>query len=330
MLSREMTFRTVVELPKMERTMQLGDCFVFLGSCFAEHIGRRFGEYGLPVLCNPTGVLYNPLSLLRVVQGAAGDDSRWPVFQHDGRWYCWLAGTQLSAADEAACRSLMTGVFHALRQALAESAYLFITLGTNVCYRLRESGLVVTNCHKMPAARFEEFSLGVGECTQALLQLVDAARALNPALRVVFTVSPYRYAKYGFHGSQLSKAVLLLGAEDVCRQREMCTYLPIYEIFMDELRDYRFYAEDMVHPAPVAVDYVWHRLVKACMAPQLQAYLTDYEPLRRGQAHRLSDPDSPQSQAFLQRTEALRKSLAEKYDVKGFSHPFPSPPINSH
>ena len=93
----------------MERLMQLGDRFVFLGSCFAEHIGRRFGEYGLPVLCNPTGVLYNPLSLLRVVQSAAGEDAPWPVFEHDARWYCWLAGTQLSAGDEAACRRLMTG-----------------------------------------------------------------------------------------------------------------------------------------------------------------------------------------------------------------------------
>ena len=323
MLSREKTFRTVVELPEMERQMQLGDSFVFLGSCFAEHIGRRFSEYGMPVLCNPTGVLYNPLSLLRVVQGAGEEDCSWPVFQHEGRWYCWLAGTQLSADDESECRRLMADVFRRLRLALSDAAYLFVTLGTSVCYRLRESDLVVTNCHKMPASQFEEFSLGVGECTSALLQLVDAARALNPSLRVVFTVSPYRYAKYGFHGSQLSKAVLLLGADAVCRQRESCLYLPIYEIFMDELRDYRFYAEDMVHPAPVAVDYVWHRLVEECMSPQLQTYLADYEPLRRSLAHRPVNPDSPQYQAFQQKTENLRKALAGKYSFIALSHPMP-------
>ena len=324
MLSSEMTFRTVVELPKMERLMQLGDRFVFLGSCFAEHIGRRFAEYGLPVLCNPTGVLYNPLSLLRVVQGTAEEtDSHWPVFQHEGRWYCWLAGTQLVADDEASCRRLMTNVFEGLRKALSESTYLFITLGTNVCYRLRENNLVVTNCHKLPASLFEDYSLGVGECAQALLQLLEAARALNPTLRVVFTVSPYRYAKYGFHGSQLSKAVLLLAVEEVCRHCDWCMYLPIYEIFMDELRDYRFYAEDMIHPAPVAVDYVWHRLVQEYMTPQLQTYLTDYEPLRRALAHRPVNTDSPQYQAFLQKIETMREALALKYDHRILSPSFP-------
>ncbi len=324
MLSREKTFRTVVGMPKMNPVMQLGDRFVFLGSCFAEYVGRRFAEYGLPVLCNPFGVLYNPLSLLAAVQGAARGDKVDPsVFLQDGVWHSWLASSLVAAADEASCRRLMAGLYEELHQSLSQASFLFVTLGTRVCYRLRETGQVVANCHKMPSALFEEYALGVGECAEALIQLVDEAHGLNPDLQVVFTVSPYRYAKYGFHGNQLSKSVLLLGIDEACRARERCTYLPVYEIFMDELRDYRFYAEDMCHPSPVAVDYIWERMVGECMDARLQAYLSDYEPLRRAQAHRPLNPDSPQYQAFLQKTEAMRRALAGKYDSPASPHPLP-------
>ena len=324
MLSREKTFRTVVGMPKMERVMQLGDRFVFLGSCFAEHIGRRFAEYGLPVLCNPFGVLYNPLSLLTAVQGAAlKDEAHHSVFFQDGTWHSWSAGSQVSATDEASCRQLMASLYDELHQALGRASFLFVTLGTRVCYRLTETGQVVANCHRMPAAQFEEYAIGVGECAEVLTQLVDEARGMNPDLQIVFTVSPYRYAKYGFHGNQLSKSVLLLGVEEVCSRRDRCTYLPIYEIFMDELRDYRFYAEDMCHPSPVAVDYVWNRLVEECMDTRLQAYLSDYEPLRRALAHRPFNPDSPQYHDFLQKIESMRKVLAGKYGYSISPHSLP-------
>lgn len=314
MLSREKTFRTLVGIPKMERAMQLGDSFVFLGSCFAEHMGSRLAEYGLPVLCNPFGVLYNPQSLLMAVQGAV-DEGYIPqsLFQREGAWYSWAAGTQVFANDKSSACRLMDRLCADLRGALSRASFLFVTLGTRVCYRLRQTGMVVANCHKMPSSLFEAYALGVEEATNTLAQLVDTAHSLNPNLQIVFTVSPYRYAKYGYHGNQLSKAVLLLGCEAVCQSRAHCTYLPVYEIFMDELRDYRFYAEDMLHPAPAGIDYVWSRLKEECMDALLQVYLEDYEPLRRALAHRPSDPDSPLFQAFQQRTEALRDALMAKY-----------------
>jgi len=314
MFGKEMPFRTVVEMPKMKRIMQLGDSFVFLGSCFAEYMGHRFSDYGLPVVCNPLGVLFNPASLLSAVKGAAEEDeTSWPLFQHEGQWHCWLAGTQLSAADETSCLALMNEAFGTLRQGLNQAQYLFLTLGSSVCYRLRQNGMVVANCHKVPSTHFEEHWLDAEECGQNLLQAAHLAHKLNPDLHIVFTVSPYRYAKYGFHGSQLSKAALLLGIDKVCKEVDWCSYLPVYEIFMDELRDYRFYAEDMIHPSPVAVDYVWQRLVRECMDKSLQAYLSEYDPLRKALAHRPQAPESPQYQAFLAETKAQLAALKARY-----------------
>jgi hypothetical protein len=197
---------------------------------------------------------------------------------------------------------------------LSESRFLFVTLGTNVCYRLRETGLTVTNCHKMPGAMFEEYRLSTSKCATALADVVDMAQRLNPALHVVFTVSPYRYRKYGFHGSQLSKATLLLAVDEVCRRfPSSCTYLPVYEMFMDELRDYRFYAADMLHPSDQAVDYIWERLVDSYFSPAAKAFLDEWRPLKQTLAHKPFHPEAPEYQALMDKTMLKLTELRQKY-----------------
>ena len=294
MTETEMEFRTRVDLPRLSRPLSDGDESVFLGSCFAAHIGARFASYGLPTLYNPVGTLYNPLSIWQVVSRAVGlrsaVGSELPLFEHDGQWYCWLANTKLKADSREGCAELMSSALRRLAEALSRARYLFITLGTNVCYRLQESGQPVTNCHRQPDRLFREEALSVSQCAETLLRVVEAVTALNADIRVLLSVSPYRYRKYTFHGSQLAKSTLLLAVDEVCRRRaEVCTYLPIYEIFVDELRDYRFYAADMLHPSEVAVDYVWQRFVAACTDASFQAYLRQQEPVRRALAHRSND-----------------------------------------
>ena len=171
--------------------------------------------------------------------------------------------------------------------------------------------------NKAAASLFEEHRLSVDECVAALSDIVRNVTALNPDIEVVFTVSPFRYQKYGFHGSQLSKATLLLSLEEVGRLfPERCSYLPVYELFMDELRDYRFYASDMLHPSPLAVDIVWNRLVEECMTPPLQRYLEEYEPIRRALAHRPLNPETPEYQSFLSDTERKRAALVARYQTE--------------
>ncbi len=319
--NREMELTTRVEMPRMERLIAVGDRLVFLGSCFAEYIGRRFESYGLATLSNPLGVLYNPESVRAVVLSACSPGGErgerdLPLFQSSGgEWRCWLGDTSFASPTSKECVERINAMLGQLYTFLSESRFLFVTLGTNVCYRLRETGLTVTNCHKMPGAMFEEYRLSTSECATALADVVDMAQRLNPALHVVFTVSPYRYRKYGFHGSQLSKATLLLAVDEVCRRfPASCTYLPVYEMFMDELRDYRFYAPDMLHPSEVAVDIVWRRIVEHCMSERLQHYLRDYEPIRRALNHRPTDPESEAYHEFLRTTMREREKLMEKYE----------------
>ena len=290
---------TEVEVPKWTSPMQRDQCFVLLGSCFAQYMGKRFQEEGMSAVCNPLGAAYNPESIRIQVEQSLKDPSKpfgptsltlpncsasngqlpplgetfftkpSPFEGEQKRVYCWWANTLLSDTDEARFRETIQRTFAELGEALRQADWLFVTLGTNVCYKLNgqwstvngQSGMIVTNCHKVPDKYFEEIRLGTETCTEILSGMVELLSKECPKLKVVFTVSPYRYRKYGFHGSQLAKATLLLAVDEVCKRfPEKASYFPAYEIMMDELRDYRFYAEDMIHPAPEAIDYIWDKL----------------------------------------------------------------------
>lgn len=193
---------------------------------------------------------------------------------------------------------------------------VFLTLGTNHVYRLKETGEIVDNCEKRPAALFQEEELSVEQCADTLRQAVDLLRQKNPDVQVVFTVSPIRYRKYGYHESQLSKATLLLAVDRLSGSSSissMTSYFPAYEILMDELRDYRFYASDMLHPSQQAVDYVWERLVETCFSAEAKAFLDEWRPLRQTLAHRPFNPDSDEYRALMDKTMLKIAELRKKY-----------------
>lgn len=298
MKAEEASFRTIVEVAKWTKPMRKDQHFVLLGSCFAQNMGDMFQSYGLQCICNPLGVTYNPESIAIQVRNSLSlslskGEVTLPLFSlprevtGEAVWRCWWANTLFSDTEEERFRETLQATFSELGKALREADFLFITLGTNVCYRLRENGMVVANCHKVPGSRFEEVTLDTEACRNILCGMTDLLLKECPKLNIVFTVSPYRYKKYGFHESQLAKAALLLAVEDVCTCfPERVGYFPAYEILLDELRDYRFYADDMIHPAPVAVNYIWHRMVESCMNGEMQQYLKDYEPIRKSKQHK--------------------------------------------
>ena len=282
-------FRTIVDVPKWANPMRPQHRFVLLGSCFAQNIGEQFQSYGLDAVCNPLGVTYNPESIAVQVREALATPSQEfsPCFHYDGKWRCWWANTLLSDTEEERFRETIKKTFSQLGEALRSADFLFVTLGTNVCYRLRENGMIVANCHKQPNALFEEVVLDKEACLNTLCGMMDLLKKECPKLQVVFTVSPYRYKKYGFHGSQLAKATLLLTVDELCRRySKNASYFPAYELVLDDLRDYRFYAEDMIHPSPVAINYIWRRMVENCMDRDMQKYLEEYEPIRKAKEHR--------------------------------------------
>lgn len=287
MKAEETVFRTIVEVPKWSNPMQQSQHFVLLGSCFAQHIGELFLDYGLNCVCNPLGLTYNPKSIAIQVREALEGFSDSSIFHFDGKWRCWWASTLISDTDEKRFRKTLPNTFAELGKALRNADYLFITLGTNVCYLLRESGMVVANCHKAPSKLFDEIAIDIQDCIKTISDMMELLVRECPKLQVVLTVSPYRYRKYGFHGNQLAKANLLLAIDEICCiYPEKAMYFPAYEILLDELRDYRFYADDMIHPAPVAVNYIWQKLVENCMDEEMQQHLKNYEPIRKAKGHK--------------------------------------------
>lgn len=309
-------FRTVVDLPQWPFRMFPADGFVFLGSCFAQHVGSRFSDYSMQATVNPLGVLYNPLSIERVIMQTAQPCVEPYIFQHEGQFRCWLAGTQYFADTAEGCAAQIRETLSGLRERIENARYVFITLGTNVVYRHKQLDAVVCNCHRVPQQAFIEERIPLHECTESLLRTVKSLLEINPDIRLIFTVSPYRYAKYGYHGSQLSKSVLLLAVESVCESYpDVCYYFPSYEILLDELRDYRFYAEDMHHPSAQAIDYIWSRLAQCAFSTQTMQYLKEYEPIRKGLLHRPLQANAEEEKARRADLECRAAAIRQKYGI---------------
>ena len=263
-----MKFTTRVDIDEPPFSIEPCERMLFVGSCFAAEMGKRFAEEKFRVTVNPFGTMYNPASILHTVEKVEGEAPQTAV----------------------------------------------LTLGTNRVYILNETGEIVDNCQKRPQRLFTEKALSVEECTLYLQQAVDTLKTRNPRVRVIVTVSPIRYAKYGFHGSQLSKATLLLAADKLCRANtDTVTYFPAYEIVNDELRDYRFYAEDMLHPSPQAVSYIWERFSDLYFSSAAKRFLEAWRPIKRALSHRPLHPDSPEYQAFLAKTLEEAQRLKAEY-----------------
>ncbi len=273
-----MEFRTVVDVE--DPGFRIGACeeMLFVGSCFADKIGARFTDEKFRTIVNPFGVMYNPASILHTIQKLSTVRSSSAGLQ--GKNY------QLSTIKTA-----------------------FLTLGTNHVYILKETGEIVDNCQKRPQSLFTEKELTVDECADYLQQTIDILHAANPDMRIVLTVSPIRYRKYGYHGSQLSKATLLLAVNKVVG----ATYFPAYEIINDELRDYRFYADDMLHPSSQAVEYIWQRFSEVYLSPEAKAFIKEWQPLKAALNHKPFNPDSDEYRIFMDKTMLKIAELQKKY-----------------
>ena len=205
-------------------------------------------------------------------------------------------------------------VLHTIEKYEGQPHTVFITLGTNHVYRLKETGEIVDNCEKRPQSLFQEEELSVDACADYLKRAIAILRQHNPNVRIVLTVSPIRYRKYGYHESQLSKGILLLAIEKVRNSPcKSVAYFPSYEIVLDELRDYRFYAPDMLHPSEQAVDYIWERLVENYFSSEAKTFLNEWRPLKQALAHKPFNPDSEEYRAFMDKTLLKVEELRKKY-----------------
>ena len=283
-----MEFRTPVNITLAPFAIEPRERMLFVGSCFADNIGRRFVEDKFRATVNPYGVMYNPASIMHTVK----------------RWTGELVAAQPEASDSG------SDVSQAINEAPQTAVF---TLGTNHVYILNETGEIVDNCRKRPQRLFTERELSVDECADYLREAVTMLRQINPSVRIIITVSPIRYAKYGFHGSQLSKATLLLAADKLTKEMDNVVYFPAYEIVNDELRDYRFYREDMLHPTDQAVEYIWQRFGETFFSKQTVKFLEEWHPIKAALAHRPFNPEAEEFKKFLEKAKEGERELMERY-----------------
>ena len=312
-----MDFRTKTDITPWDYRLRHSDKLLVLGSCFAEHIGDRLARMKFRTIVNPYGVLYNPLSiaeaLTRLIEQRPFTEEELHEFP-DGGWNTWLHHSRYSCPDKQAALAAINHSIEEASQQLREANVLILTFGTAWVYRLSDTGEVVGNCHKVPERRFERQRLQVSEITATLATILRRFSNLNPQLRVLFTVSPVRHLKDGLHENQLSKSTLLLAIDELCQMfPEQCHYFPAYEMVMDELRDYRFYAEDMAHPSQQAIAYVWECFVAHCIDADTQLFMQQWEKVVRALEHRPFHPQSEQYQQFVRQNMSKILELKQKY-----------------
>ena len=264
-----MKFRTIVDIPKSSFSIDPFARMLFVGSCFADNMGKKFTAEKFNTLVNPYGVMYNPAS-----------------------------------------------VYHTIQRISFVPDYAILTLGTNRVYILKETNEIVDNCRKQPQNLFREEQLSIEECVNYLSLAIDRLIELNKDIKIIVTVSPIRYAKYGFHGSQLSKATLLLASQQLLElYPDRVEYFPAYEIVNDELRDYRFYATDMLHPTEQAVDYIWERFSDTYFSQLTADFIAEWRPLKQALAHKVLDATSNEFIKFKQSSIEKLNLIAKKYPL---------------
>ena len=264
-----MKFRTIVDISKSCFSIDPFARMLFVGSCFADNMGKKFTAEKFNTLVNPYGVMYNPAS-----------------------------------------------VYHTIQRISFVPDYAILTLGTNRVYILKETNEIVDNCRKQSQNLFREEQLSIEECVNYLSLAIDRLIELNKDIKIIVTISPIRYAKYSFHGSQLSKATLLLASQQLleCYPGRV-EYFPAYEIVNDELRDYRFYAADMLHPTEQAVDYIWERFSDTYFSQSTTDFIAEWRPLKQALAHKVLDATSNDFMKFKQSSIEKLNSIAEKYPL---------------
>lgn len=314
-----MELRTEVSLPSSADRISFSTPVMFIGSCFAGEMGYRLASGKLKVLTNPHGTLFNPFSVAgaldRIASAYVYDEK--DVYLHQDRYLSLEHHTAFSSYEKDVLVRRLNEVSRTASSFLREASFLFVTFGTSNVFTLRESGAIVANCHKLPSSLFDRRQASWAEISGRWRETLDRLAEVNPGLKVWFTVSPVRHLADGAHANQLSKAHLLLAVEELLSHPSVAGYFPAYEMFMDELRDYRFYASDMVHPSETAIDFIWEKFSQIFIESPVLRIWSEAARITRAMAHRISGgkkETAPFASAILERISDL-KSRAPYIDL---------------
>ncbi|MBO7513653.1 MAG: GSCFA domain-containing protein [Fibrobacter sp.] len=308
-----MNFFTKIDIPVANFKIDYTSHLAFFGSCFADNISALFAERKFNVLANPFGTVYNPVSLASQIKAIAdgkffGEDDVFQDTRCDGLWHCWDAHSSLSGKTKEECIGKLNAAATQARDFLQKASVIFITLGSAFVYYLKNSGKPAANCHRQDPRQFERRLISVEEAAEAIQRIVALLRDMNRDARIVFTVSPIRHLGDGAHGNNLSKATVLLAI-----QKEIAAeYFPSYEIVMDELRDYRFYSDDMIHLSRTAEEYIFERMVETYCNERTRGDIVAVEKFLKSANHRIVDVDSHATQEFKKKLASQAAELEKQ------------------
>lgn len=306
---------TRVTIPRSSIRFDYSDRIILLGSCFAENIGKKLEENKFGVDINPFGILYNPASVAQAIRTLIRPEQYTPddLFEHEGVYRSFAHHSRFSSLSAGQTLENMNNRLMSAAELLQDATQIVVTFGTACVYRLKSSGQVVANCHKLPEKMFTRQMLGAEEIEKEWKALLLSLWEHNPKAKILFTVSPVRHWKDGAHANQVSKATLLIAAERL-RQAfpERINYFPAYEIQLDELRDYRFYAEDMLHPSQQAIDYIWQLFADNCLTEESRSLLKEWSGIVKAINHKPFQPQSKNYKQFIHQTMLKMEQIREK------------------
>ena len=293
---------------------------LLLGSCFSENIGNKLSYFKFQSKQNPFGILFHPKAIENLISRAIKEElyTEKELTFNNERWHCFDAHSSISAvAKNVLLTNLNSALIHTKKQ-LKEATHVFITLGTSWVYRYLETNTIVANCHKIPQKEFSKELLSVAEISRTLEQCIALLKSINKTVSVTFTVSPVRHLKDGFIENTRSKAHLIAAIHTVINSENNTYYFPSYEIVMDELREYRFYNEDMLHPNTTAINYIWEKFVSSWFSREAQDIMQEVETVQRGISHKPFNEKSEQHQQFLKKLDIKKGNLLLRFPFLKF------------
>jgi hypothetical protein len=306
-----MKFRTELSVPSGDFRISHSDAIVMMGSCFTETISVRLSAAGFNIDVNPFGAVYNPLSLSlnihRLMDEKPYDENE--LFKDRDLFHSFAHHSRFSGTNLLETLEKINSHLQHSSTFLQKANVLIVTFGTAFAYRLRATGAIVSNCHKLPASLFIHERMSLDDIAAEWNSLIRRLKQSAPGIKILFTVSPLRYLKDGFHENQLSKATLLLAIEKLIRDNMDTYYFPAYEIVTDDLRDYRFYADDLIHPSEQAIDYIWEKFSEAYFDKETLKITREFESTERALRHEPFYPESAEYKEFLKKTAEKRKTL---------------------
>ncbi len=314
-----MQFTTKIPIQKSSFPIDYDSKILLLGSCFAENMGEKFEYFKFQTIVNPFGIIFNPVSLEKLIRRSIEKRkfTENDIFFHNDLWHCFEVHSELSNSDKDVFLESLNDLISSTNKKLSDSTHIIITLGTSWVYRLRQaqsdSDGVVANCHKVPQKEFTKELLSIQQIEESIESIISLVHSVNPNCKFIFTVSPVRHIKDGFIENTLSKAHLISAIHKIINHHPLPnTYFPAYEIMMDELRDYRFYGEDMLHPNQTAIDYIWIQFFQNYISESEFGLMNDICSIQKGLNHRPFNPNTKSHQKFLEATKIKIGKIQEK------------------